>query len=290
MASPGDGLTCHEADSRFLLRPHHPLRGSWPHNGYMTPVSSPLASTVWWAHTSDASERLTRLLDENELARNARFLSRADRDRHLLGRAMAKLALADLVGCAPDKITFDLHCRSCEEKERTGARPGNGEAHGKPYPAGPALGWQISVSHSGEWVVLALTEGVPVGVDVEHISHTRDLEGLAGYTLADTERDAWRQLDQDRRIDAFFGYWTRKEALLKATGLGLSGGLRRVTVSPPHTEARLLSWEGGGGPEAAWLSDLERGKGYRSALALLTDRPVKAQVRTPVETSALLRG
>lgn len=80
------------------------------------------------------------------------------------------------------------------------------------------------------------------------------------------------------------------EALLKATGLGLSGGLRRVTVSPPHTEARLLSWEGGGEPDAAWLSDLERGEGYRSALALLTDRPVKARVRTPVETSALLRG
>ena len=127
-------------------------------------------------------------------------------------------------------------------------------------------------------------------MDVERISHTRDLEGLAGYTLADTERDEWRQLDRDRRIDAFFGYWTRKEALLKATGLGLSGGLRRVTVSPPHTEARLLSWEGGGGPDAAWLSDLERGEGYRAALALLTDRPVKAKVRTPVETSALLRG
>src|SRR5699024_3247900 len=113
-AFPGDGLTCHEADSRFLLYPHHPLRGLWPHNGCMTPVSSPLVSTIWWAHTFDASERLTRLLDENELARNARFLSQADRDRHLLGRAMAKLALADLVGCAPDKITFDLHCRSCE--------------------------------------------------------------------------------------------------------------------------------------------------------------------------------
>lgn len=256
----------------------------------MTPVSSPLASTVWWAHTFDASDRLTRLLDESELARSARFRLQADRDRHLLGRAMAKLALADLVGCAPEKITFDLRCRSCEEKERTGARAGDDEAHGKPHPTGPARGWEISVSHSGEWVVLALTEGVPVGVDVERISPTRDLEGLAGYSLAEAEQDVWRQLDGQRRTDAFFGYWARKEALLKATGLGLSGGLRRVTVSPPHTEARLVSWEGGGRPDAAWLSDLERGEEYRSALALLTDRPVEVRVRTPAETAALLRG
>src|SRR5699024_2810605 len=67
-ASPGDGLTCHEGDSRFLLRPHHPLHGLWPHNGYMTPVSSPLESTVWWAHTFVASERLTRLLEVIEMA------------------------------------------------------------------------------------------------------------------------------------------------------------------------------------------------------------------------------
>lgn len=253
-------------------------------------MSSPLPSTVWWAHTFDASDRLTRLLDESELARNARFQSQADRDRHLLGRAMAKLALADLVDCAPEKISFDLRCRSCEEKERTGARAGDEEAHGKPHPSGPARGWEISVSHSGEWVVLALAEGVPVGVDVERVSPARDLEGLAGYTLADAERDEWQRWDRDHRIDAFFGYWARKEALLKATGLGLSGGLRRVTVSPPHTEARLISWEGGGRPDAAWLSDLERGEGYRSALALLTDRPVEVRVRTPAETSALLRG
>src|SRR5690625_4671125 len=87
-ASPGDGLTCHEADSRFLLYPHHPLRGLWPHNGCMTPVSSPLVSTIWWAHTFDASERLARLLDEHGRARTGRLLSRADRGRHLRRPAM----------------------------------------------------------------------------------------------------------------------------------------------------------------------------------------------------------
>ncbi|RKS07973.1 4'-phosphopantetheinyl transferase [Nocardiopsis sp. Huas11] len=255
----------------------------------MTVDSAPLAPTVWWARTSDADSALLRLLDEGERTRNARFRRQADRDRHLLGRALARLALADLAGCPPEKVTFDLRCRSCEDKERAGARAGDEEPHGKPHPSGPAQGLEISVSHSGDWVALAVSEGPAVGIDVEGVSVTRDVEGLADYTLADVERQAWLRLPAVERAVAFFGYWARKEALLKATGLGLSGGLRRVAVSPPHAPARLLAWEGGGGPDAVWLSDLDRGTDYRSALAVLTDRPVEAVVRAPEDTTALLR-
>lgn len=261
--------------------------------GDMTLSSAPLDSTVWWAHTSAASDRLLRLLDRSELERQARFRLQADRDRHLLGRALSRLVLADRAGCAPETVTFDLRCRSCEDKSRTGAeegRDGERAPHGKPVPSGAARGWEISVSHSGEWVALALARGVPVGVDVERISESRDLAGLAGYSLSDGERLAWDALPEEGRTGAFFGYWARKEALLKATGLGLSGGLRRVTVSPPDAEARLLSWEGGGCPESAWLSDLDRGPEYRSALAVLTDRAVRLTVHPPERTAELLRG
>ncbi|WP_017588656.1 4'-phosphopantetheinyl transferase family protein [Nocardiopsis ganjiahuensis] len=256
----------------------------------MTLSSAPLESTVWWAHTSAASERLLRLLDSGELARQSRFRLQADRDRHLLGRSLARLVLAERAGCAPEKVTFELRCLSCEDKSRTGAERGDDAPHGKPVPTGAAQGWEISVSHSGEWVALALAREVAVGVDVERVSETRDLAGLAGYTLSDAEQQVWSALPAEGRVGAFFGYWARKEALLKATGLGLSGGLRRVTVSPPHAQARLLSWEGGGGPGAAWLSDLDRGSEYRSALAVLTDRPVQLAVHPPEHTADLLRG
>ncbi|WP_150240898.1 4'-phosphopantetheinyl transferase family protein [Nocardiopsis quinghaiensis] len=252
----------------------------------------PLATEVWWARTSAADDRLLRLLDEEELARNARFRHQADRDRHLLGRAVIRLLLAERAECPPEKVTFALRCRSCEEKERTGAGDGTDarqEPHGKPHPTGPAEGWEVSVSHSGEWVALALASGVPVGVDVERVSGARDLEGLAGYTLGDPERQAWERLSPADRIGAFFRYWARKEALLKATGLGLSGGLRRVLVSPADAAPELLAWTGGCGPEAAALLDLERGEEYRSALAVLTDRPVELAVHPHEETVRLLR-
>lgn len=259
---------------------------------------APLATEVWWAHTSAADDRLLLLLDGEERARNARFRHQADRDRHLLGRSMARLLLAERAGCPPEKVTFALRCPSCEEKERTGASRGEDSAqgpHGKPHPSGPAEGWEISVSHSGEWIVLALARGVPVGVDVERVSESRDLEGLAGYTLSATERQAWERLSAADRVGAFFRYWARKEALLKATGLGLSGGLRRVAVSPADAAPKLLDWVGGGGPEASVLLDLDagagagRGEGYRSALAALTGLPVEPRVYSPEETTRLLR-
>lgn len=250
-------------------------------------TSTPLTVTVWWAHTSAASSRLVRLLDESERTRNERFRLQTDRDRHLLGRAMARLSLAELSGCPPEFIAFDLHCPSCEEKERAGAARDE-SPHGKPHPVGAAQGWEFSVSHSGEWVALAVTGGAPVGVDVERVAPARDLDGLAGYTLADDEHRVWSVLDEPERTGAFYGYWARKEALLKATGLGLSGGLRRVTVSPPDREAEFVSWEGGGAPGPVWLSDLEREADYRSAVAVLTDRPVDLRVRTAQETASEL--
>jgi 4'-phosphopantetheinyl transferase len=60
-------------------------------------------------------------------------------------------------------------------------------------------------------------------------------------------------------------------------------------VSPVDAEPELRSWAGGGGPEAAALLDLERGEEYRSALAVLTDRPVELAVRPHEETVRLLR-
>ena len=248
----------------------------------------PLAPEVWWAHTSSATDRLSHLLDDRERARGERFLHRADRDRHLLARAMSRLVLAERAGCDPREVLFELRCRSCDEKERAGAER-NADEHGKPHPVGPARGWEISVSHSGEWVVLALAEGVPVGVDVERVAAARDLEGLAAYTLSEAEHEVWSVLPESGRTGAFFGYWARKEALLKATGLGLAGGLRRVTVSPPHTGARLLEWAGGGAPESAWLTDLDRGQEYRAALAVLTDRPVEPVLHSPASVRELLR-
>nr|WP_106582958.1 4'-phosphopantetheinyl transferase superfamily protein [Murinocardiopsis flavida] len=225
---------------------------------------------MWWADPSWAGPRLLALLDDSERARRARFQRAADRDRYTVAHALARVACAHAAGCAPEEVGFAHRCRSCE---RRGER--DREPHGKPHPAGPAAGLEMSLSHSGDRVVLALTRGAAVGVDVEQVTGARDVDGLAKYALAGGEHADWRALPAPVRTAGFFTYWARKEALLKATGDGLSEGLTVVQVGPPHEPAVVRSWRTPEAPGAVYLTDLDAGADYRAALAVLAPGEVR---------------
>jgi 4'-phosphopantetheinyl transferase len=120
------------------------------------------------------------------------------------------------------------------------------------------------MSHSGTWVAVALSDAGPVGVDVEQVADV-DVDSLARHVLHADETAA--------RLPEFFVYWTRKEAVVKATGDGLAAELARVRVSAPHEPPALLAYPGRPGL-AAHLVDLARDDGYAAALAVLTDHPV----------------
>jgi len=137
---------------------------------------------VWWARRSDASDRLAGLLDETERRRWAAYRRPEDRERFLVGCALAKAALARYTGRRPADVRFDRTCAHC------------GEPHGKPVIAGGGPGH--SVAHSGDLIAVAVA-GAPVGVDVEQADGRPHLlggdgepEALARLVFAEAERDA----------------------------------------------------------------------------------------------------
>jgi 4'-phosphopantetheinyl transferase len=77
----------------------------------------------------------------------------------------------------------------------------------------------------------------------------------------------------------FFTYWTRKEALVKATGDGVTVPLSEVVVTPPGTPPRLLGYPRQG-EFAAQLRDLSPDLGYVGALAVLSPGPVVVHERS----------
>ena len=95
--------------------------------------------------------------------------------------------------------------------ERT--RLGKPELVGSPFRA--------SLSHSGAATLVAVAEGRDVGVDVERLRPGAERWALVDHVLTDGERRRLEGVPRDRRADAFLATWTRKEALLKAAGLGL---------------------------------------------------------------------
>jgi len=215
---------------------------------------------VWWARRQDSSPRLTALLDAAERERWAAYRLEADRDRFLVGCALAKTVLAAYTGRRPAEVRFDRTCRRC------------GRPHGKPAADG---GLKHSVTHSGDLVAVAVA-GSAVGVDAEQadgrarpLGGDGDPESLARLVLADGERAALAAVDPAGRARAFLVAWTRKEAVTKAAGEGLAMPFTEVVVSPAGRPPVLVAWPYPLAPGGVSLHDLDAEPGYVAALAVI---------------------
>jgi 4'-phosphopantetheinyl transferase len=233
----------------------------------------PVRCDIWWSRPLD-DPSIWPLLDPTEHIRLASFRQDADRARFATGRAMVRFVVATKLGVSPLDLQIDTDCRFC------------GRPHGKPYVRDSGL--SFSVSHAADRVVLAVTAGgnsgghgpgvfdvgVPeVGVDVEHVVDA-DLEALSRRTLAAAEQAVLRGLPAAERAAGYFTYWTRKEALTKATGRGLATPMDSIVVSAAHERAAVVSWPDSAVGEVQ-LHDLAPGRGYVGAVAVLTPSDVE---------------
>jgi 4'-phosphopantetheinyl transferase len=216
---------------------------------------------VWWARPAGTSELLA-LLDRGERRRCARFDRDDDRARYLAAHALARMVLAGHLGIPAAMLTFEATCRQCGASD-----------HGKPRLGAAGTGIEFSLSHSGGRVVLAVARDAAVGVDVERLNARRDFAALVPAVLSAAEQPAVAALPDAERAAAVLRYWTRKEALLKATGDGLGVAPTALTVTPPEAPPALVAWEAAQPLDAAaHLFDLMPGAGHIASLAILGRR------------------
>ncbi len=106
---------------------------------------------------------------------------------------------------------------------------------GKPmltFRDGRAQPLHVSVAHGGGRAAAAVCDHGPIGVDLEHVDPRRNLLAIAQRFYAPEEFAQLAGAAADERTVLFHQWWTRKEAVLKATGIGLRGGLT-VRVDGP---------------------------------------------------------
>jgi 4'-phosphopantetheinyl transferase len=183
---------------------------------------------VWRARLPEARAHWAALLDDHERGRLGAFHREEDRSRFLLGSVLVRLVAGACQGVAPDRVAVDRRCPDC----------------GRPHGRVRVAGLHVSVSHSGECVLVAGLREAPVGVDVERVDPGLDLAGIVPLTLAPPEEAILSTVDEPRRAAAFARYWCRKEALVKMTGDGLRTPLSSVVVTAPGERPRLLAWAG----------------------------------------------
>jgi 4'-phosphopantetheinyl transferase len=104
--------------------------------------------------------------------------------------------------------------------------------YGKPFVAGAQM--RFNISHTKGLAAVAIAFGREVGIDVELMDHHRADELIARQMFAAREVEMW-QSERDR-VSSFFQIWTLKEAVMKATGLGMALPLQSFAVSlyPPQ--------------------------------------------------------
>jgi 4'-phosphopantetheinyl transferase len=101
-----------------------------------------------------------------------------------------------------------------------------------------------------------------------------DCEQIAERFFSDSERVVLRGIPTERKEEAFFNCWTRKEAYLKAVGEGLAAPLDSFDVTlAPGEPPRMLTLKGDAAAASRWLFEhLRPAPDYIGAIAIERER------------------
>ena len=180
-------------------------------------------------------ERLNRLLAADERERASRFRFDVHRRRYIVGRGALRRLLGAYVGADPAALCFGYGPR------------------GKPFlPGEPGLG--CNLSNSEDLALVGFLRDREIGVDIEFQKEMDDLESIATRFFSPSEVQALAAVSRERKKEAFFNCWTRKEAYLKAVGEGLAAPLNSFDVTlTPGEPPRMLTLEGSAERATPWF-------------------------------------
>jgi 4'-phosphopantetheinyl transferase len=170
---------------------------------------------IWFRETSSLDEAViaadVSILSPHELARYRRFHFAHDARDYAAAHALLRTMLSQGRAVAPRDWQFDT------------------TPSGKPFlrDADATGDASFSLSHTRGMVACAVTRDADVGIDVESIDRDVHDRAISVRFFAASERDALARLAPEIRRRRFFDLWTLKEAILKATGLGLAQSLDR---------------------------------------------------------------
>lgn len=172
-------------------------------------------------------------------------------DDHARGDPLLARTVASVLGVSPDDVVLSRLCPSCGSAR-----------HGRPVVLG--LGSRtpfVSLARAERLIVVAVSTAGPVGVDIER----GDAPGFHGFDQVVLHEHERAVTVRERAI-----VWTRKEALLKATGHGLSVDPRLLEMSAPADPPRLLRWAAPDPPAGPpWMATLSLIPQFVACVAVL---------------------
>ena len=212
---------------------------------------------VWRAsldQPADVTAKLASLLSRDERQRAERFHRPIDRCRFIAGRGILRKIISAYLALAPDEVRFVYN------------------EYGKPFISDDQNRGALSfnLSHSNGMALYAVVRRRRVGIDVEYMREDFATIEVAERFFSKDEFEAFKATPNDRRTEAFFNCWSRKESYIKAIGMGVSYPLDGFTVSlAPDAAPELLKVNADAAEAARWkMYELDVAEGYAAALAV----------------------
>jgi 4'-phosphopantetheinyl transferase len=182
---------------------------------------------VWLAfYDQIGDERLhaayRELLSTEERAQEPRFYFARDRVRYLVTRALVRTVLSRYISIDPKQCLFTPN------------------AYGRPdlvNAEAAAAGLSFNISHTHSLIVMGVTQGRELGVDVENVVARAAPLDVAGRYFAPQEVAVLNAAPRHEQQHRFFEYWTFKESYIKARGMGLSLPLDKFSFHYPDDRA-----------------------------------------------------
>jgi len=206
---------------------------------------------VWQIDLEPAGglDAFLEVLDNQEKDRAHKFRFENHARHFIVAHAATRYILSTYCGIRAAELVFERN------------------AYGKPFLAksGTPL---FNLSHSGGIAMCAVAQTGEIGVDIEKCREIEERE-LARRFFSSIECIQLDALADEQKTAGFFACWTRKEAYIKAKGLGLSLPLNEFSVDPaPHRPAALIASDyAPQDVERFRLWDVPAPEGYKAALA-----------------------
>ncbi len=161
---------------------------------------------------------LMPILAPEERQRADQFRLQSHRHRYLVTQSGLRTILASYLGADPAHL------------------PVARGPHGKPYLQGQSTPLQFNLTTSDDLALLAITLDQEIGIDCEQVRPRVRLEALAAKMLLPEECAPLQGLPEEEQLLRFHQAWTRLEAQVKATGLGLYWGRPLSRARIAHTQ------------------------------------------------------
>ena len=208
---------------------------------------------IWRTSLDQSTEtvgRFRELLASDERSKADRFRFEKDRRHYTVARGVLRELLARYLSESPEAFQFTY------------------SPYGKPSLDSTKL--KFNLAHSGEVALYAFTLIGEVGIDVEFVRPEFTGDEIARRYFSDSEVNLLDEVRPGARPLAFFNCWSRKEAVIKAKGLGLSLGLDQFDVTlAPGEPAALLRTRWDEAEAQRWsLRALDVGEEYAAAIAI----------------------